>query len=125
MLLSTTDVSTTKWDNIVYSRHGGSNHQAWWYKNRNNKLTFHTPDGKLNYIDVNKMKLAVYVKVVSQDMYKLRNNYLFYMDDPKAYFCKDRQLPLIASSKLDNKFTYYYLPTDIICRKNNIRVALN
>ena len=31
MLLSTTNLSTTKYDYIVYINHGDPNHQDWWY----------------------------------------------------------------------------------------------
>ena len=63
------------------------------------------------------MQLAVYVKVFSQDMDKLRNRYLVCMGNQKHIVCRDHQLPLIASSKRDNKCTYLHLPTDTICRE--------
>ena len=68
MILSATDSSTTKLYGIVYSHHGGLNLQAWWYQNRNDKLPFNSPDGKLNHVDVKKSISSIYVKVVSQYM---------------------------------------------------------
>ena len=103
----------------MYICHGGPNHQAWWYQNMNDKkLPLHIPNGKLKYVDVNKTKLEVYVKVVHQDIDKLRNDYLVYMGSQKHIICRDHQLPLIASSKRENNCTYYNLPTDKISRKN-------
>ena len=47
----------------------------------------------------------MYVRVVNQDMQKLKNDYLVYMGGQKHVFCRKHQLPLIASSKRDNKCT--------------------
>ena len=56
ILLSATDLSTTKWDGIVYNPRDNSNDQAWWYQNRNDKLPHHAPGSKLNHIEVKKSK---------------------------------------------------------------------
>ena len=79
MALYTTDISETKWDCVVYSRHGGPSHQAWWYKKRQENLVIHTIDGTLNHIDFSKIQIAVYVKEINEDLDMLRNDYLVYM----------------------------------------------
>ena len=110
MSLCTMDISETKWDSVVYSCHGGPNHQAWWYQKRNDKLAMRTINGTLNHMDFSKTQIAVYVKEINEDMDKLRNNYLLYMSGQKHISCRDHKLPLMLSSKRNNKHTYRILP---------------
>ena len=114
MLLSTRYFSATKLDSVVYSRHGGTNQQDFWYQNRNEKLVVHNPDDALNNVDIRKTQITVYVKEVSEDMDKLRSNYLVYMDGQKYVVCRDHKLHLIAPSKRGNKFTHRNLPRNTI-----------
>lgn len=117
MILCTTDISETKWNGVVYSRHGGPNHQAWWYQKRNEKLAMHTIDGTINHIDFRKTQIAVCVKEINNDMDKLRNDYFVYMGGHKYISCRDYKLPLISSLKLDNKYTHCNLSCNTICGK--------
>ena len=103
MILCTTDISETKWDGILYSHHGGTNHQVWWYQKRNEKLSMHTIDSTLNHIEFSKNQIDVYAKEINEDMDKLRNNYLVYMGGQKHISCREHKSPLILSSKHDNK----------------------
>ena len=72
-------ISESKWNGVVYSQHGGPNHQSWWYQKRRQHLSIQTPDGTLNGFDTTNTQVAVYVKTVSPDMDKLRHDYLVYM----------------------------------------------
>ena len=119
-MVSSTTNTATQWDGIVYSRHGGPNHQSWWYQKRRQNLSIQTPDGTLNGFDTSNTQVAVYVKTVSPDMDKLRHDYLVYMGGQKHIFCRKHDLPLIASSKRDNICTLTSLPSNTICGKKEI-----
>ena len=48
----------------------------------------YTPDSTLNHVDTGKTQIAIYVKEVSEDMDKLRNDYLIYMGCQKTLFAE-------------------------------------
>ena len=52
-------------------------------------------------------QIAIYVKRFSEDIHKLRNDCLVYVDGQNYAACRDRKLPLIVSSKRDNKCTHH------------------
>ena len=66
VIVTINNINKSKWDGVVYSRHGGPNHQSWWYHKIKSDLSLHTPDGSLSTFDLSNTHISAYVRVVNK-----------------------------------------------------------
>jgi hypothetical protein len=92
--------TSTKWNAIVYSRHGGKFHKKWWYFSRFDKMSIQH-EGDPVFEANSKLTLA-YGKSETLKVDKYKKDFMTYLGGKKNLYCDLHKCPLIASTKRES-----------------------
>ena len=92
--------TSTNWNAIAYSRHGGKRHKKWWYFSRFDKMSIqHEGDPEF---ELNAQLTLAYGKLETPKVDKYKKDFMTYIGGKKNLYCHLHKCPLIASTQRES-----------------------